>query len=104
MAANYVYAASGLLPAPLRELSLAADEQAGWRLVASLADGSDATLTFAGGTSPRAWLAKHLVCELGISPSDSVEVARALFFGHLPDEVGAGHPPEPYGMHSTGAE
>ena len=100
MAANYVSAISGLLPAPVRELSLTADEQAGWRLVATLEDGSDAALTFAGGTSPRVWLARHLASEYGMSPIDSAEVARVLFFGHLPEEVSTGHPPEPYGMRS----
>jgi hypothetical protein len=101
MAANYVSAISGLLPPPLRELSLAADDQAGWRLVARLEDGSEAALTFAGGTSPRFWLANHLLSEFCISPIDSVEIARLLFFGHLPDEIHSESSPEPYGMHST---
>jgi len=102
MAANYISAISGLLPAPLRKLSLAADQQAGWRLVATLEDGADAALTFAGGTSPRVWLARHLASEYGMSPIDSAEGARVLFLGHLPDEVGTSDSPEPYGMHSSG--
>jgi len=103
MAANYVSAISGLLPPPLIQLSLLADEQAGWRLVAALADGSTASLAFAGGISPRVWLAHHLSAEYGMSPTDAAEVARILFHGHLPEEARVDLRPEPYGMPSPGA-
>ena len=98
MAANYVSKISGLLPHPLSELALEADEQAGWRLIASLEDGSTGQLTFAGGISPRAWLARHLAGEYGISMLDSAEIARILFHGHLPNEAVVDQRHEPYGM------
>jgi hypothetical protein len=100
MAANFVSAVSGLLPPPLRELSLLADDQAGWRLVASLEDGSTAQRTFAGGTSPRAWLAGHLASVYGISMAECEEICRILFHGHLPEEVGVDLRLQPYGMPS----
>jgi hypothetical protein len=101
MAANYVSRVSGLLPQPVREL--VADEQAGWRLIANLDDGSTAQVTFAGGISPRVWLARHLAGEYGISRVDSAEIARILFHGHLPEEVGVDARHQPYGMPWPGA-
>jgi hypothetical protein len=100
MAANYVSKVSGLLPQPVRELALEADEQTGWRLIAILDDGSTAHVTFAGGISPRVWLAGHLAAEFGISLMDSVEIARILFHGHLPEEIGVDARRQPYGMPS----
>jgi hypothetical protein len=98
MAPNFVSTISGLLPPTLLELALLPDPQAGWRLRATLADGSFADMTFAGGTSPRAWLAQHLTAEFGMSLLDAVEVARLLFFDYLPPEPSGSTQHEPYGM------
>ena len=96
---GFVPGVSGLLPAPLRALSLAPDLVAGWRLTASLTDGSFADLTFAGGIDPRAWLGEHLASEYGLAPADAADVARLLFADFLPPEVSDHDAPhQPYGM------
>jgi len=100
---GFVPGVSGLLPEPLRSLSLAPDLAAGWRLTAALSDGSFADLTFAGGVDPRAWLSEHLGSEYGLTPADSAEVSRVLFADFLPPDL-SDHDPhhEPYGMPPPG--